>query len=197
MIILAATNNQHKIDEIRAILSDLSEFSVKSPLDLGINLNPEENGSSFEQNAEIKARAFYEAARIPVIADDSGLEVEQLNGLPGINSARYAGLNSDDKGNRKKLLSELHFDDIVKARFRCVICFFDGQNALFANGIVDGQLINDERGRMGFGYDPIFIPEGYEITFAEMDTQTKNRISHRANALEQLKELLHKIRVQS
>jgi XTP/dITP diphosphohydrolase len=150
MTILAATNNKHKIEEIRAILSDIDGIEIVTPNDLGININPDENGTSFEQNAEIKARAFYEIARMPVIADDSGLEVDQLDGLPGINSARYAGIDGDDKANRAKLLSELNFSEIVRARFRCVICYFDGIQTMFANGKVEGQIISDERGYMGF-----------------------------------------------
>ncbi|PKL85975.1 MAG: non-canonical purine NTP pyrophosphatase, RdgB/HAM1 family [Ignavibacteriae bacterium HGW-Ignavibacteriae-1] len=190
MTLLAATNNQHKIEEIRAILSDIDGLEIVTPMSLGININPDENGTSFEQNAEIKARAFYEAARIPVIADDSGLEVDQLDGLPGINSARYAGIDGDDKANREKLRSELNFSELVTARFRCVICYFDGTQTIFANGKVEGQIINEERGSMGFGYDPIFIPDNFDITFAEMDSISKNKLSHRADALKQLRAAL-------
>ncbi len=190
MTLLAATNNQHKIEEIRAILSDIDGLEIVTPISLGININPDENGTSFEQNAEIKARAFYEAARIPVIADDSGLEVDQLDGLPGINSARYAGIDGNDKANREKLLSELNFSEHVIARFRCVICYFDGTQTIFASGKIEGQIISEERGSMGFGYDPIFIPDNYDITFAEMDSISKNNLSHRADALRQLRAAL-------
>lgn len=190
MTILAATNNKHKIEEIKAILSDVDGIVIVTPIDLGININPNETGTSFEQNAEIKARAFYEVAGIPVIADDSGLEVDQLDGKPGINSARYAGIDVDDKANRTKLLSELNFTELVSARFRCVICYFDGIQTIFANGKVEGQIINTERGSMGFGYDPIFIPNYFNITFAEMDSDSKNKLSHRADALKHLKSVL-------
>ncbi|MBE2188671.1 MAG: RdgB/HAM1 family non-canonical purine NTP pyrophosphatase [Desulfobulbaceae bacterium] len=190
MTILAATNNHHKIEEIKAILSDIDGIVIVTPIDLGININPNETGTTFEQNAEIKARAFYEVAGIPVIADDSGLEVDQLDGKPGINSARYAGIDVDDKANRTKLLSELNFAELVSARFRCVICYFDGTQTIFANGKVEGQIINDERGSMGFGYDPIFIPDNYDITFAEMDSISKNKLSHRGDALRQIKAAL-------
>lgn len=190
MKILLATNNHHKVEEIKHKLSNLDGITFVTPRELGIELSPDENGATFMDNAEIKARAFYQVAKIPVIADDSGLLVEQLNGRPGVNSARYAGENASDKENRDKLVSELDFSKDTSARFHCVICLYDGTLDYFAHGVVHGKIIPDERGTGGFGYDHIFVPDGYDETFAEISQEVKNRISHRGNALDKLAEFL-------
>ncbi len=191
MELLIATNNSYKIREIKQKLSCLEGLTLVTPQEIGIEIYPEENGATFKDNAEIKAKAFFGAAGIPVIADDSGLEVEQLNGLPGVNSARYAGDGSTDKENRNKLISVLDFSKDTSARFHCVICLYDGDLKNFSHGTVHGKIIPNERGNNGFGYDAIFIPDGYHETFAEMLPELKNEISHRANALEELQNFLY------
>jgi len=190
MKILLATNNKHKVSEIREILSTFSGISIITPKEYGFELVPKEDGVTFEQNAEIKAKEFFQTVGIPVIADDSGLEVFQLDDAPGVNSARYAGENSDDKSNRNKLLSEIDFSRDTYARFRCVICFYDGVTLHFSYGAVEGKIIQSERGEGGFGYDPIFVPAGFNETFAEMSPDVKNTLSHRGKALQEFRTFL-------
>ncbi len=187
MQIVIGTNNHNKSNEIIKILESnfsnpfdfltLSNFSQK--------IEVEETANSFAENAELKARGIYDILHIPVIADDSGLEVDILNGQPGIYSARFAGDNKNVSDNRKKLINELsHFEgDSFSAQFQCVICFFDGENLIKGFGTCHGKVILEERGRNGFGYDPLFVPEGYDKTFAELEPEIKNRISHRSQAL--------------
>lgn len=192
MKILIATNNKHKVIEFKNILSDFKDIELITPKDLGINIEPDENGNSFEENSKIKCIEFYKESKIPVVADDSGLEIDVLDKQPGIYSSRFAGLYASDKDNRIKVLQLL---DKVKAehkmaRFRCVICFYDGQDINFFDGTVEGKIINEERGSKGFGYDSIFIPNNYTQTFAELDENIKNKISHRANALKKFSDFL-------
>ncbi|ROL60036.1 RdgB/HAM1 family non-canonical purine NTP pyrophosphatase [Bacteroidetes/Chlorobi group bacterium MS-B_bin-24] len=187
MKILLATNNENKYKEI------YSKFKEQNlPFEL-LSLNQvtnekieiEETGSSLEENALIKAREVYNLFKIPTIADDTGLEVEALGGLPGVNSARFSGVHGNDAENRKKLLGLLKDFPLEKrnARFRTVICLYDGTEPKFFEGVCKGKIIFSERGSKGFGYDSIFVPENYEKTFAEMELGEKNRISHRSKAI--------------
>lgn len=184
MNILIASNNLHKINEIKEIIFNLATNSINllSPKDLNINIVPEETGKTLYENAQIKAISFYKIAQIPVIADDSGLEVDALDGLPGIHSARFS-INHDDKSNRNKLLSLLKDKTNFNAKFHTVIAYYDGNKTLFFNGECNGTIIFEERGNNGFGYDPIFIPKGYNKTFAELTENEKNIISHRYKAI--------------
>lgn len=187
MKILIATNNKHKINEILSILEEKipGQIQLVRPRDLGINLNVEENTNSLEGNAELKARAFFNAAKIPVIADDTGLEIDALNGQPGVISARFAGEPSNDERNRKKVLELMRKipEKERTARFRTVICYIDEKTTNFIQGKCEGKIINEERGNAGFGYDPIFMPDGSNKTFAEMTAEEKNAVSHRGNAI--------------
>jgi XTP/dITP diphosphohydrolase len=195
MKLVLASNNKHKAEEYSAMfkIENGIDINILLPHDLiGEDVEIEENGITFEENAEIKARHIYKLTKLPSFSDDSGLEVNALGNKPGLNSARYSGSHGDDKANRQKVLSELselNTDD-WSARFRCVICFYDGQNEYFFEGICNGKLISEEKGSGGFGYDPIFIPDGYNITFAEMPPEEKNSISHRANAVNKFQHYL-------
>src|SRR4029453_12657688 len=187
--LVVATRNRHKAREIQPILGP--EFSVR---DLGAH--PElseicESGTSFEENAKLKALAPSRQLPALVIGDDSGLEVDALGGAPGIYSARYAGANATEKDKIDKLLGELErvraTDDRRRARFRCVVALARNTNLLGTfEGIVEGRIANEVRGDYGFGYDPIFIPEGFEQTFGELPKEVKNAISHRAKAIRAL-----------
>lgn len=186
--IILASNNKHKADEFMQIFEKSNlPLSLILPKDINLSgLDVDENGSTFEANAEIKARAFYEASELPAIADDSGLEVDCLGKHPGVQSARYAGIHGDDSSNRLKVLADIiksNSNDLT-ARFRCVICFYDGVNTILADGRVEGRISMLEKGNGGFGYDPIFIPDGYDMTFAEMPQNEKNIISHRGRAIQ-------------
>jgi len=149
-----------------------------------------ENEATLEGNALLKARFIHNATGMNVFADDTGLETEALNGDPGVHSARFAGENKDSEANIDKLLALLEKKTSRKARFRTVIALIlDGKEHLF-EGIVEGEIITERRGKMGFGYDPVFLPEGRKLTFAEMDLDEKNKISHRARAFAGLKAFL-------
>jgi len=185
--VILASNNRHKADEFLQIFNvEKIEISILMPADLYLTgFDVVESGITFEENALIKAKAFYEAAGMPAISDDSGLEIDALSLRPGVYSARYSGENANDKSNRIKVLDELSGvpENKRTARFRSVICYFDGEITIFGVGKVEGRIINEERGERGFGYDSIFIPNGYNETFAEMSQQDKNSISHRKNAI--------------
>src|SRR4029077_637036 len=187
--LVVATRNRHKTREIQHILGP--EFNVR---DLGAH--PEvseirESGTSFEENAKLKALAVSKQLPALVIADDSGLEVDALGGAPGIYSARYAGANATDTDKIGKLLRELArvgaTEEGRRARFRCVVALARNGNLLGTfEGIVEGSIADEARGDSGFGYDPIFIPDGFEQTFGELPTEVKNTISHRAKAIRAL-----------
>jgi XTP/dITP diphosphohydrolase len=189
MQLIVATRNPHKTREIQQILG--SELAVRD-----LTTHPEisgitENGMSFEENAKLKAIAISRKLPGLVIADDSGLEVEALGGAPGIHSARYAGANASDKERIAKLLSQLANveakSDRQRARFRCVLAVArDGGVLATFEGVVEGKITERPRGLHGFDYDPIFIPNGFEKTFAEVPEETKNSISHRAKAIGKL-----------
>jgi XTP/dITP diphosphohydrolase len=185
MEIIFASNNLNKIREIKNVLGN--SFTLLSLQDINMNEDIPEDEMTLEGNALHKARHIYKASGMNVFADDTGLEVEALNGRPGVHSARFAGENKDSDANINKLLSLLENETNRNARFRTVIALIsDGKEYLF-EGIVTGTIIKERRGNHGFGYDPVFIPEGKSITFAEMDLDKKNMISHRARAFEKLK----------
>lgn len=191
---LIASNNQKKLKELLAIVETAKlDLEIVTPSQIGIDINPEENGETLEANALIKAKDFYSASGIITIADDTGLEVDALNGRPGVYSARYAGENATDSENRIKLLSELGNSQKRTARFRTVICLFDGNEENYFNGVCEGRINEIEKGSQGFGYDQLFIPSGFDETFAEMDALVKNKISHRAKALQLLIEYLKSV----
>lgn len=184
-----ATNNAHKLEEIRAILGDKVE--ILSLNDIDCHADIPETADTLQGNAALKAHYIYENYGLDCFADDTGLEVEALNGAPGIYSARYAGGEGhDSEANMKKLLSEMQDKENRKARFRTVICLIEGGKEHFFEGIVNGSIIRERKGGAGFGYDPIFMPDGYSETFAEMGNDEKNKISHRARAVQKLCEYL-------
>lgn len=180
-----ATNNAHKLDEISSILGEKVELlSLK---DIHCHVDIPETADTLEGNAMLKAEYIYKNYGLDCFADDTGLEVEALNGAPGVYSARYAGGEEHNaEANMQKLLQNMQGVQNRKAQFRTAICLIlDGKKHLF-EGIVKGEIIKEKRGSSGFGYDPIFVPEGYTNTFAEMGNETKNKISHRALAVEKL-----------
>lgn len=186
-----ATNNAHKLEEIRAILGDKVE--ILSLNDIDCHADIPETADTLQGNAALKAQYIYENYGLDCFADDTGLEVEALNGAPGIYSARYAGGEGhDSEANMKKLLSEMQDKDNRKARFRTVICLIEDGKEHFFEGIVNGSIIRERKGGSGFGYDPVFMPDGYSETFAEMGNDEKNKISHRARAVQKLCEYLNK-----
>ena len=188
--LVVATNNAHKLEEIAAILGN--EMELLSLKDIQCFADIPETADTLEGNARQKAMYIYENYGIDCFADDTGLEVEALNGAPGVYSARYAGDGHDSEANMQKLLHELQGKKNRKAQFRTAICLIqEGKEYLF-EGIVKGEIIGEKRGGAGFGYDPIFVPEGYEQTFAELGNDIKNTISHRARAVEKLCSFLKK-----
>lgn len=179
-----ATNNAHKLQEVTAILGERVE--LLSMKDINCQTDIPETADTLEGNALLKARFIFENYRMDCFADDTGLEVEALNGAPGVYSARYAGDAHNSEANMKKLLRDMEGVENRKARFRTVFALIvDGKEHLF-EGIVKGEIIKTRRGTSGFGYDSIFIPEGYTQTFAEMGNDLKNKISHRALATNKL-----------
>jgi non-canonical purine NTP pyrophosphatase (RdgB/HAM1 family) len=192
MKIVFATNNQNKLMEVRKILGN--KFEVLSLSDIGCHDDIPEKGQTLEDNALLKAQYVYNKYRVDCFADDTGLEVEALGGAPGVYSARYAGgVGHDSEANMRKLLKELENKDNRKARFRTIFVLIIGGKVQRFEGIVNGEIIREKRGGEGFGYDPIFKPEGYDKTFAELGTGIKNQISHRARATKKLAEYLQKI----
>lgn len=190
MTLVFATNNEHKAKEINHILDD--NITLLRLGDVNILEDIPEDEPLIEGNALFKARYVYNSTGLDVFADDTGLEIEALNGLPGVHSARFAGENKDSSANIEKVLSLLEGFENRKARFRTVIALiFSGKEYLF-EGIVNGQIIKEKRGSEGFGYDPVFIPDGKDLTFAQMPLSEKNLISHRSIAFGKLKEFLHK-----
>ncbi len=185
--ILIASNNPHKITEIKSVLKDVNDIQILSPKDLGIDADVVEDGNSLEENALIKAKAIHKISNLPCVSDDTGLFVDALNGEPGIYSARYSGESATYADNCNKLLTNLKNtpDENRTARFESVICFYENENKNhFFKGICKGKIIKEPRGENGFGYDPLFMPDGFDRTFAEMPDDDKNKISHRGKALE-------------
>ena len=210
MKIVFATNNEHKLSEIRAILGP--SFEVVSLSDIGCHEDIPETGQTLEENALMKAEYVYNKYHLSCFADDTGLEVEALNGAPGVYSARYAaivpagepaGPSHDSEANMARLLRELANNNNRKARFRTVIALIEKKDVCPCGctsikvvhkfeGIVNGEITREKSGAEGFGYDPIFRPDGYDKTFAELGLDIKNQISHRARAVAKLAEFLEK-----
>ncbi len=185
-----ATNNAHKLEEIRAILGDKME--ILSLADINCHADIPETANTLEGNAHLKSEYVYNHYGLDCFADDTGLEVEALDGAPGVYSARYAGDGHDSQANMQKLLKEMEEKNNRKAQFRTVISLIEkGEEKLF-EGIVRGEITREKRGNSGFGYDPVFQPEGFDVTFAEMGSDVKNKISHRARAVKALCDYLSK-----
>lgn len=185
--IVLATRNAGKAREFQALFQAIlgsSDYTVLSASEAGYDNEPKETGKTFRENALIKASAVAAHVPHPVLADDSGLEVEALNGAPGIYSARYARSNAKDENNRHKLLSVMRGQTNRRAQFTCVLCYLEpGGEPQFFEGRCVGVITTEERGAKGFGYDPVFIPEGETRTFAEMPPEEKNPLSHRGKAM--------------
>lgn len=184
-----ATNNAHKLEEVAAILGDQVELLSLNAI--GCQTDIPETAETLEGNALLKSSYIYKNYHLDCFADDTGLEVEALNGAPGVYSARYAGGEGHDaQANMLKLLHELDGKENRKAQFRTAISLIlDGKEYLF-EGVIKGEIIKEKRGDSGFGYDPVFMPEGYDRTFAELGNDIKNQISHRALAVQKLCEFL-------
>jgi len=184
MDILFASNNPHKVEEVRAKLSP--RFHVRSLRDVVGEVDIPETGTTLEENAAIKARYLFQRTGMDCFADDTGLEITALNGEPGVYSARYAGEGCSFDDNMDKVLRNLQGHSDRSARFRTVICLIYQGKEHFFEGAVNGELLSERAGGKGFGYDPIFRPEGFEETFAQMSMEQKNTISHRGRAVEKL-----------
>jgi XTP/dITP diphosphohydrolase len=188
MKIVFATNNAHKLSEVSAVLGE--GYELVTLREVGITEDIPETGATLDENASQKARYVFERTGLDCFADDTGLEVEALNGAPGVRSARYATDGHDFAANNRKLLSELDGKENRRARFRTVISLIQGGVERQVEGIVEGVIATQESGNEGFGYDPLFIPDGYTRTFADMSADEKNAISHRARAVQNLVKLL-------
>lgn len=188
MELIFATNNHHKLREINSIIGE--DIILKDLRDVNISEDIPEEEPTLEGNALAKARYVHSRTGLNVFADDTGLETEALNGLPGVHSARFAGESKDSNANIAKLETMLAGKDNRSARFRTVIALIYNNEEYLFDGTVKGKIINEKRGPGGFGYDPVFVPEGFTRTFAEMSLEEKNRLSHRAKAFEKLKDFL-------
>jgi len=182
--LIFATNNQHKVDEIRAVLSNI--FKIITLKEAGIDIDIPEPYDTLEANASEKAKTIFTLTHKNCFSEDTGLEVEALHGEPGVKSARYAGENRSFEDNIDKLLNNLNSKKNKTARFRTLITLILEGTEYSFEGICNGVIINTKRGTNGFGYDPVFIPDGSEKTFAEMNMQEKNKFSHRKKAMEKL-----------
>lgn len=183
-----ATNNQHKLEEVSQILGN--KIEVLSLADIHCDVDIPETADTLEGNALLKAEYIHKNYGLDAFADDTGLEIEALNNEPGVYSARYAGEDKSAQANILKVLEKLEGIENRKAQFRTVIALImDGQTYIF-EGIIKGTIIKEKRGEAGFGYDPIFVPDGYDKTFAELGNDVKNEISHRALAVNKLCEFL-------
>jgi XTP/dITP diphosphohydrolase len=190
MTLVFASNNEYKIREIKSLLG--ISFKLLSLSDINISEDIPEEEPLIEGNALSKARFVYNASGLDVFADDTGLEISALNGMPGVHSARFAGENKDSSANIEKVLSMLGDVNNREARFRTVIALILDKKEYLFEGIVTGTILREKRGTMGFGYDSIFVPDGKICTFAEMELTEKNTVSHRARAFEKLREFLLK-----
>lgn len=189
MELIFATNNLHKLSEIRAILKD--KFQIKSLKDIGFVGDIPETNPTILENASQKSHFIYDRYKINCFADDTGLEIEALNGEPGVYSARYAGEKASYEDNMYKTLREMNGKTNRNARFITVISLIIDGKEYFFEGIVNGIITVEPHGSDGFGYDPIFMPEGYDITFAQMSAELKNSISHRGLAMQKLVDFLN------
>ncbi|WP_053219041.1 XTP/dITP diphosphatase [Virgibacillus senegalensis] len=194
--LIIATKNRGKVEDFRNLFSKYN-ISIKSLLDLEENIpDIEETGETFEENAALKAETIAKRFSLPVLADDSGLEVDALDGRPGIYSARFAGLEKSDQANIDKLLKELEGipEEKRAARFVCVLAVArPGKTTIFKRGTCEGRIAEKPKGKNGFGYDPVFYPDGMGKTMAELSPEEKNQISHRKRAIVQLEEWLQDI----
>ena len=189
MKILFATNNAHKLTEVQAVLGD--SYTLVTPRDCGVTEEIPETQPTLEGNALQKARYLYERTGLDCFADDTGLEVEALGGAPGVHSARYATDGHDFAANNRLLLQNLAGEENRRARRRTGVALSLGGSEYLFEGGVEGQIIDRETGHEGFGYDPLFRPDGYDRTFAQMTTEEKNAVSHRARAVRKLAAFLH------
>lgn len=193
MDVVIASNNKNKIREFKKIFEN-TKFNVLSISDLNIDLDVEENGKTFEENAYIKAKAFSEALNMPAIADDSGLCVNALLGAPGVYSARFAGDGHDDLLNNQKLMSLMKDKTDRGAHYSCAICFYNTNGKyIVVSDICEGLITNSPKGNNGFGYDPYFYVKEFDKTMAELTLDEKNTISHRSKALEKFKREYEKV----
>lgn len=192
--IVLATKNQGKIKEMRALLAP-HDIEVLSLADFAPIEDAEENGTTFQDNALIKAKYYYEHTHVACLADDSGLEVDALDGRPGVYSARYSGENATDATNNAKLLDEMAdiAEDNRTARFRCSMALVDGDTVLTADGVCEGVILRELRGEGGFGYDPLFYVPRYDRTLAELTADEKNAISHRGQAVRTMADKIAKL----
>ena len=188
MKIVFATNNAHKLDEVRQVVGD--KFALVSLRECGIVEDIPENEPTLEGNALAKARYIYERTGADCFADDTGLEVDALGGEPGVRSARYATDGHDDEANKRLLLERLQGVENRAAQFRTAVALIMGGKEYLFEGIVRGQIATEQHGEGGFGYDPLFVPEGYDRTFAQMSAEEKNAISHRGRAVRELAKFL-------
>jgi XTP/dITP diphosphohydrolase len=184
-----ATNNQHKLDEVQAMVG--SNFKLKSLKDIGCVADIPETGTTFEENASQKSRYIFNHFQVDCFSDDSGLEVDALDGEPGVYSAHYSG-SRDTEANMQMVLDKLGNNENRTARFRCVISLILNGQEYFFEGSAEGRIAAERSGKAGFGYDPIFMPDGYEQTFSEMTAEEKNKISHRGKAMAKLVAFLSK-----
>jgi XTP/dITP diphosphohydrolase len=184
-----ATNNKHKLEEVRDVSLGLTE--ILSLKEINCFDDIPETADTLEGNALLKARHIYDKYGYDCFADDTGLEVEALDGRPGVYSARYAGEEQDAVKNMQKLLSELEGKENRRARFRTVVALIENGKINYFEGIIKGHITASPAGNAGFGYDPVFIPEGFSQTFAELGSELKNKISHRALAINELKNYLN------
>ena len=189
--IFLASGNSHKIEELQQMLQPLA-IELKSTLDIQNPQEVEEDRPTLEGNALKKAQFWHEKTGLPALSDDTGLEVDALDGAPGVYSARYAGENASYEDNVNKLLSDLNGSADRSARFRTVIAFVTNEDVNFFEGVCEGAIITEKRGKKGFGYDPVFVPEGDDRTFAELGSDEKNKISHRGRALQKFIEFIEK-----
>lgn len=186
--LLFATSNVHKLEEIRALMPE--GFEIIGLKEIGFSGSIPETGTTFEQNALMKSRFIHRIYGGNVISDDSGIEVDSLNGRPGVFSARYAGEGATDQENYRLLLQEMNAETNRKARFVAVISLIYNNIDYFFRGEIQGRIAFEAKGSNGFGYDPVFIPDGFDKTFAELPSSVKNRLSHRAAAASKLADFL-------
>ncbi len=188
--IIFASKNNGKVKEVKNIFNDLN-IELLCLNDFDDIPDIVEDGNSFEENAKIKAKIIFNHFKIATISDDSGLSVERLGGNPGIYSARYAKVNATDEENNSKLISELSkFSEPHKAKYICAAAFYNGNKFIISVGVINGKIVLERKGNYGFGYDPYFVPNGYKKTMAEIEPAEKNKISHRAQAFNKLKNIL-------
>ena len=190
MELIFATHNQNKVQEVQTKLGGL--FQVRSLHDIGWEEDIPETSETLRGNAMIKVKAVFDETGLPCFADDTGLIIDTLNGRPGVRSARYASEAKDSEANMDKVLDEMKLSDNRRARFKTYIALVISGKVFGFEGTVEGQISHERRGGTGFGYDPIFLPEGYNRSFAEMTMEEKNEVSHRARAVEKLIHFLSK-----